>query len=64
MGNAFVALIQSTVYFCRNSEAREASGHQGENEWQWKKKKKSEQEHMRYSLHKTCSNEVSESFTM
>ena len=28
------------------------------------KKKRSEQEHMRYSLHKTCSNEVSESFTM
>ena len=35
---------------------RNATDHQGENERQWKK---SEQEHVRYFLHETCTQEVS-----
>ena len=49
--------------FCSGGEKiRNAGGHLGENdERQWKK---SEQEHVRHFLHKTCSQEVSGSFSL
>ena len=47
----------NNMKFCSGGEKiRNASGQLGENERQWKK---SEQEHVRYFLHKTCSQEVS-----